>query len=268
MRDGEKDQVVMRREKQRATPTPLRRWWATRTAGMAERWATDGGCRASLSLLLTALTLAFLGVCLVASVMMAHLIAPQWFAVDDHIATNGLHQSADYPIVPLTPYPAPPDLTPIAVATSAESAPTAIPSPTPVPIASPTPAYFGVPTPPGATVGPAPVCPALTGQPTLTGRSVQDGVVPAPLVGGCPALLVIAAPTQTNAPISGMLTFGTLDPAGCTIYLNGTTDSGGNATLRFTVPGTDCFRGSVTTSGTLTVGGDSSANPSFPAQGG
>jgi hypothetical protein len=78
---------------------------------------------------------------------------------------------------------------------------------------------------------------------------------------------VIAAPSQVNASITGTLTFGTRNPTGCTVQLNGTTDAAGNAQINFTVPSTDCFRGSVTTNGTITVGGDSSANANFQAEG-
>jgi hypothetical protein len=257
----------------RATETaPLRRWWAARTAGLAKRWAADRGWCAALSLLLTALTLLFSGGCLVLGLTMAHTIAPQWFAPDERIASNSTSQSANYPIAPLAPGPAAPDPAPIPVATSALGMPTASLSPTPMPGATPTPLPFGQPTatpPTDATATPIPTaaCPDLAGLPTLSGRSVQDGVIPAPLIGGCPALLVIAASSQANAPIVGTLTFGTLDPAGCTVALSGTTDAGGNATLRFTVPGTDCFRGSIITSGQLVVGDDSSANTSFQAEG-
>ncbi len=240
---------------------PLRRWWEDRTAGLAWRWEVDSGFRHSASLLVTALTLSLVVLCLFVTLVVAHGIVPQWFGLAPGGANPGMGQGniATFPVAPLHPLPTNPAMAPVAVATSALGSPEQ-PTPTAT-TASPTPAVTATP-----TGGGTPSCPALTQAPTLGGRSVQDGMVPAPLQGGCPAQLIIHAATHPNSVVAVTLTFGNLDPIGCTLTLSGTTDGAGDAALSFTVPGNHCFYGTIITSGTITVGGDNSANVNFAAQ--
>jgi hypothetical protein len=243
-------------ERTRMHLSSLRRWWDERSAPWAERWEFDASFRHSVSFLLAALTLALMGLCIFLGWSIAHTAMPQWFAHAPIQVSDGDQQNVNYPLAAITPMPAQNEPAPMAVATSALPGPT--PSPSPTPKVSPTPT-FPTPVPP--------VCPSLGGTPPLTGRQVQDGTNPTPLVGGCPANLVIVAASRPNAPITVTLTFGTADPIACTLTLTGTTDAQGNATLPLRVPGTHCFRGNILTTGTVTVGGDTSANANFSAQG-
>jgi hypothetical protein len=242
---------------------PRRHRWRERRAAWGDRWATDRAWRYATSLLGAAALLVGIGSCGLVGLLVGPRVAPGLFPLDQVIHTNGVGQATDFPVMVARAQPTAANLTPLPVATLAFGAPTAVvmPSPTPSTTPSPTPGA-----PPTATPLPV-VCSPSQGQPVLTGRTVQDGTLPTPLAGGCPAILVISAPAQPDAPISGTLTFGTINPLGCTITLTGTTDATGNARLSFTVPGTDCFRGSITTNGQLTVGGDATGNTSFPADG-
>jgi hypothetical protein len=242
---------------------PRPHWWRDRRAAWGDRWATDRAWRYAISLLGAAVLLAGIGMCGLVGMSLGPRYAPGLFPQDRVIITNGVGQATDIPVMEAKAQPTAANLTPLPVATLAFGAPTAVVTPSPTPTRMPTPTPGASPT---ATSIPV-VCPSTQGQPTLTGRTVQDGTLPAPLAGGCPAILVISAPAQPNATIAGTLTFGTLNPLGCTVTLTGTTDATGGAQLGFTVPGTECFRGSITTNGQLTVGGDSTGNASFPAGG-
>jgi hypothetical protein len=229
----------------------LREWWGARMEALAVRWEEDLAFRHALSFLLTAITLAGLGICYVTVVLVIHHVQS---GDDGKVIVLGADTNpVNYPLPILTPYPMGDLPPPLAVATSiiAEATPTPQPSPT------------ALPTPTPSTAN----CPSPTGQPQLSGRTVLDATLPAPLIAGCPAELVIQAQTQFNAPVAVTLTFGTIDPTGCTVTLNGATDASGSATLAFTVPGTSCFRGSIITSGQIVVGGDATANANFLAEG-
>lgn len=236
----------------------LREWWSNRMEALAIRWEEDLAFRHALSFLLTAITLAFIGGCWLAVVLVVHHVQS---GHDGQVIVLGADTNpVNYPIAAPSPIPTVNLPPPLAVATSifAESTPSPQPSPTPLPV-------------PTATGSATPItvanCPSLTGVPQLTGHTVQDATLPAPLIAGCQAELVIQAQTQFNAPVFVTLTFGTMNPTGCTITLSGATDAGGNATLVFTVPDTSCFRGTVITTGQILVGGDATANANFLAQG-
>ncbi|MBA3823385.1 MAG: hypothetical protein H0X24_05675 [Ktedonobacterales bacterium] len=239
----------------------LRQWWEDRVADISMRWEVDIGFRRSFSLLVTAITLTLVGMCLIATVLVAHQVAPQWFGGAPGGANPGAAHGGDatFPVAPLRPMPTAADLAPVAVATSPLGPLT---QPTPTPASSPLPTATATATP--FTVN-TPTCAPLTQPPILGGRTVQDGTAPTPLQGGCPAQLIIHASTHPDAPIAVVLTFGHLDPIGCTITFTGTTDGVGNAALAFTVPGNQCFHGTILTSGTITVGSDNSANTTFAA---
>lgn len=240
----------------------LRRWWEDRVASLAWRWEADAAFRRSFSLLVTAVTLALVGLCLLTAAIVAHQVAPQWFGGAPGGANPGASHGgeATFPVAPLLPMPTVPNIAPVVVATSLVGP---LAQPTPTPASSPSATAVVTETP---TMASAPTCLPLTGQPTLGGRTVQDGTLPTPLQGGCPAQLIIHAVTHPSAPVAVALTFGNLDPIGCTVIFTGTTDGAGNAALPFTVPGSRCFHGTVLTSGTITVGGDPSANATFAAQ--
>lgn len=237
--------------------------WRERRAAWADRWATDRAWRYAISFLGSACMLAGIGICGLVGMAMGPHFAPGLFPQDQVITSNGVGQGTDIPVMAARAQPSTGNLTPLPVATLAFGEPTPLASPSPTPSTTPSPTPDAQPTDTPTVLA----CPSTQGQSTLTGRTVQDGTLPAPLAGGCPAILVISAPVQTNAIVSVSLTFGTVNPIGCTVTLTGTTDGAGNARLGFTVPGTDCFRGSITTNGQITVGGDSTGNANFPATG-
>ena len=238
---------------------PLRRFWRDRADRWAERWEADAGFRRSTSLLLTAITLALMGMCMLISMSIAHSAMPQWFGRYHVDVAEGHGQSINYPLATLPPIGPQQDPLPLAVATSNIDAPTA---PTPTPTVTPTPIVVAL------TPTPALTCPVIAGLTVLKlqGGAIQDGTNPAPLIAGCAAQLMIAA-NQPNAPIAVALTFGTSNQATCTVQINSRTDGVGNATLAFMVPGGSCFHGDITTTGFVTVGGNSAANANFAAVG-
>src|SRR5579875_1090196 len=209
-----------------------RRWLARWRDGIFAQWAEDRVFRAAFSLLLAGIMLAGVGSCALFASVLGHAWFPQWFHNSGVVRVGVGPSNANYPISALHPAPAPPDGTPIPVATSPFGAPLQLPTPSPTPALTPSPSPTqtagDIPTPTPAPTQADPTCPPLGGSPPLSGRTVQDGTNPTPLQGGCPAQLVIVAPAQVHAPVTGTLTFGTRNPLGCTVALSGTTDASGS----------------------------------------
>jgi hypothetical protein len=229
-------------------------------ARLTEHWGPGLRFHRRLSVIITFGMLTMALGCLGVGVFTAGLIAPSFFIHLQVAAGDGNagdHASLAYPVSTTAPIaiktPQGQRIAAIAVTATATPSPTATPNAT----AIPTPAPTNTPVP----------CPAITtGQPTLQGRTVRDGTVPTPMIAGCPAILYISAPTLPNAPIVISLYFGRSYTTPCTINLtDNQTDSAGTAQITFTVPAGTCILGRIMTTGVISVGGDSSANASLPA---
>ncbi len=231
-------------------------------ARLTERWGLGFRFHRRLSVIVTSAMLTMALGCLGLGIFTASLIIPTYF-VHLQVAASGEnagdHPSVAYPVATTAP---------VAIKTPpgqriAEVAVTVTPSPSATPIASAT----ATPTPDPIST-PVPCPPITAGQPSLTGKTVRDGTLPAPMIAGCPATLFISAPTLPDAPIAVSLYFGRSFAPPCVVYLTADqTDSAGMAQITFTVPANTCVLGRIMTTGVITVGDDSSANASLPANG-
>lgn len=223
------------------------------------RWQSDPSFRRKAQLLLAGGVVASVGVGLMTTLVAWNIVLALIFGRSHTgfvVDANGNGANQTFPIVPISPIAQGSQPPPYAVAHSSAA------QPTPTVLASPTVTGIGAPTP---TILP---CPPTSPSPALSGAGVRDGTGPAPMIANCPAVLYLAAPRQTYAPVSVTLSFGRLTQANCTITINTySTDGQGNVAIPFTVPDSSCIRGTIMTNGTITVGNDSSANVNLPAEG-
>lgn len=237
--------------------------WSAFLERIAERWELEIAFRRRVSIALTLMTLLVMAFCLIASLMIARALLFRSTTADPAllVASQPGDIHVTFVVPPPSPYPSSGLPSPILVATTTTMPPTPAPLPG-TPTATPT--LAATPSPPGSSQA----CPPAGATASLRGMRIQDGVSPDPLIAGCQAMLIIDAPQQTYAPITIALTFNPSNPGGCTVTITAAqTDAHGHAAIPFTVPGSYCIRGSTTTRGTITVGGDSSANAEFPASG-
>ncbi len=235
---------------------------------LADRWEADPVVRGRLSALLALFTLVGMVFCFaLALLVVRRFITPQ--AANFSQAYIAPDIANGHPLFPIaTPQAgAPQDVsTPLVVPT------TTLPVPTPTLASQPTVTATAITgTPPGAAGTPTngvATCPPVVPPSNLTGTRILDGAGPTPLIAGCPGAIYINAPNDPDAPITINLSFSLNNPGACTLNIaNVWTDARGQATVTFTVPGTYCVRGTVMTTGTITIGSDTSANANFMANG-
>jgi|GEM_PF-3659008 len=140
---------------------------------------------------------------------------------------------------------------------------------TATPLPSPSPSATIVATATILATPPPPSCPVVPSPPiaTLSGGTARAGTFPAPMLAGCPAVLIVHAPAQAGAPLIITLYFGKTFQPPCIIAMTTPLDAKGEVTVAFTVPPATCFRGSILTSGTISAGADTSSNANMPAIG-
>lgn len=227
---------------------------------LADRWELDPAFRQQVSVWLGGGFLLSLVACLIVGLLVAGLITGTAAAATGDTLLGG--QSGGETINPRFPIQTPGALSADAPPLAATVLPTTTVPPPGQATAIPTPVASAT-----ATSIPS-GCAAPGAPPALAGGAIADGTNPAPMVAGCAATLLIAAPRHPNAPVSVTLTFGAIGQPGCSVTItNGATDDRGNAAIAFTVP-SSCFRGTILTAGDITVGSDSSANANLPATSG
>lgn len=223
------------------------------------RWQADPAFRRKAQMLVAVGALASAGLCLLLCLFAAHLLLSVIFGRNSTgfaIDGSGNVSNQTYPFS----YPSPIVQGSQPPAYSVPNA--AAPMPTPTLQATPPGNGINAPTP---TIPP---CPPATAPTILSGTSVRDGTGPAPMIASCPAVIYLAAPLQTNTPVSIVLIFGRVPQPNCTITITAyRTDGQGNAAIPFIVPDRSCIRGSILTNGTITIGNDSSANANLAAEG-